>query len=75
MKQRKIISSFAISMFSTIFVGGIFYLSDKRLSAFSQEDKMFSWGFVIFYFVAMFIGHLFMEDMTRFFNSLFAKKK
>ncbi|CAD7802602.1 hypothetical protein CHRY9390_00952 [Chryseobacterium aquaeductus] len=75
MKQKKIISSFAIAMFSTIFVGGIFYLSDKRLSAFSQEDKMFSWGFVIFYFVAMCIGHLFMEDMTIFFKNLFAKKK
>ena len=74
MTQKKIISSLAMALFSTIFVGGIFYLTDNRFGA-SDEDKMFSWGFVLIYFVGMFIGSLFMNQMMQFFKNLFVKKK
>ena len=74
MIQNKVISSFAIAMFSTIFVGGIFYLGDRRFINDSNHEKMFSWGFVVFYFVAMFFGHLFMNQIASFFKNLFEKK-
>ena len=63
-----------MALFSTVFVGGIFYLTDNRFGT-SDEDKMFSWGFVLIYFVGMFIAHLFMNQMMQFFKNLFVKKK
>ena len=63
-----------MALFSTVFVGGIFYLTDNRFGT-SDEDKMFSWGFVLIYFVGMFIGGLFMNDIMCFFKNLFRNKK
>ncbi|WP_312902156.1 hypothetical protein [Chryseobacterium taichungense] len=65
--KKKLISSFTVALFSTIFVGGIFYLTDTRFRA-TDGDKMFSWGFVIIYFSAMLISHLFMDRLMIFFK-------
>lgn len=67
MTQKKIISSFAVALFSTIFVGGIFYLTDNRFKT-AEDDKMFSWGFVIIYFSGMFIVSLFMDKLRQLFK-------
>ncbi len=67
MIKKKLISSFTVAFFSTIFVGGIFYLTDIRFKAIA-DDKMFSWGFVIVYFLAMFMSHLFMDKLMNFFK-------
>ncbi len=67
MTQKKIISSFAVALFSTIFVGEIFYLTDNRFKT-AEDDKMFSWGFVIIYFSGMFIVSLFMDKLRQLFK-------
>ncbi|SDH96372.1 hypothetical protein [Flavobacterium sp. B17] len=66
MVKKKLISSFAVAFFSTIFVGGIFYLTDARFK--TTDDKMFSWGFVIIYFLAMFMSRLFIDKLMNFFR-------
>lgn len=67
MIKKKLISSFTVALFSTIFVGGIFHLTDTRFRA-ADGDKMFSWGFVIIYFSVMFISRLFMDRLMIFFK-------
>lgn len=74
MTRKKIISSFAIALFSALFVGGIFYLSDRRFADDSNHERMFSWGFVVIYFVTMFLGHLFMNQIMQFFENIFRRK-
>jgi hypothetical protein len=71
MIKNKLISSFAVAFFSTVFVGGIFYLTDARFK--TIDDKMFSWGFVIIYFSAMFVSCLFMDKLMIFFKRLVGK--
>lgn len=67
MVKKKLISSLAVAFFSTIFIGGIFYLTDARFKE-TDDDKMFSWGFVIIYFSVMFISRLFMDRLMIFFK-------
>ncbi|KQT21833.1 hypothetical protein ASG31_00355 [Chryseobacterium sp. Leaf404] len=67
MTQKKIISSFAVALFSTIFVGGIFYLTDNRFKT-AEDERMFSWGFVIIYFSGMFTVSLFADKLMGFFK-------
>lgn len=71
MIKKKLISSFAVAFFSTIFVGGIFYLTDARFK--TTDNKMFSWGFVIIYFSAMFLSRLFMDKLMNFFKKTYRK--
>lgn len=68
MTQKKILSAFAVALFSTIFVGGIFYLTDSRFKT-TEDDKMFSWGFVVIYFSGMFIVSLFSDRLMRLFKN------
>ncbi|KQR93758.1 hypothetical protein ASG01_07800 [Chryseobacterium sp. Leaf180] len=74
MTKNKIISSFAIAVFSTFFVGGIFYLTDLRFTNETTHERMFSWGFVTIYFIGIFIGHLFMDQIVNFFKNIFTNK-
>lgn len=67
MIKKKLVSSFTVALFSTIFVGGIFYLTDTRFRT-TDGDKMFTWGFVIIYFSAMFISNFFMDRLMDFFK-------
>ena len=67
MTQKKILSAFAVALFSTIFVGGIFYLTDNRFKT-MEDDKMFSWGFVVIYFSGMFIVSLFSDRLMKLFK-------
>ena len=67
MTQKKILSAFAVALFSTVFVGGIFYLTDNRFKT-TEDDKMFSWGFVVIYFSGMFIVNLFSERLMKLFK-------
>lgn len=72
MIKKKLISSFIVAFFSTIFIGGIFYLTDTLFKPI-DGDKMFSWGFVIIYFLAMFISNFFMDKLIIFFKRLIQK--
>lgn len=72
MVKKKLISSFAVAFFSTVFVGGIFYLTDARFKQ-TDDDKMFSWGFVIIYFSVMFMSHLFTDKLMNFLKRLIEK--
>lgn len=67
MIKKKLISSFAVAFFSTIFVGGIFYLSDTRFKP-TDDDEMFSWGFIMIYFSSMFVSSFFMERLISIFK-------
>lgn len=72
MVKKKLISSLAVAFFSTIFIGGIFYLTDARFKE-TDDDKMFSWVFVIIYFSVMFMNHLFTDKLMNFLKRLIEK--
>lgn len=67
--MKRIISSLVSAGISTVIISIIFYLMDYK----SNEYTMFSWAFVIIYFLLMFVASLLKDDFDRFWKRMFKK--